>query len=124
MRAGGPVFVDTGAWIALALTHDPLHARAREAWEMLLGAGARLHTSVPVVLEAVVRGPRIAGRTRENLHFAQQSTTEKPRPSESGLLLRSGGPCAARQWQHRRRPRSVNVSHPQSLRRVAETAYS
>lgn len=51
MRAGEPVFVDTGAWIALALARDPLHARAREAWEMLLGAGARLHTSVPVVLE-------------------------------------------------------------------------
>ena len=51
MRAGDPVFVDTGAWIALALSRDPLHARAREAWETLLGAGAKFHTSVPVVLE-------------------------------------------------------------------------
>ncbi len=51
MRAGEPVFVDTGAWIALALTADPLHARARETWEQLLGAGVVLHTSVPVALE-------------------------------------------------------------------------
>jgi predicted nucleic acid-binding protein len=51
MRAGEPVFVDTGAWIALALTADPLHARARETWEQLLGAGVAFQTSVPVVLE-------------------------------------------------------------------------
>lgn len=51
MRAAELVFVDTGAWIALALTRDPLHARARLGWERLLGASARLHTSVPVVLE-------------------------------------------------------------------------
>ena len=51
MRQGERVFVDSGAWIALALTRDPLHGRAREAWEMLQQCGARLHTSVPVVLE-------------------------------------------------------------------------
>jgi predicted nucleic acid-binding protein len=51
MRAGQVVFVDTGAWIALALTRDPLHERARENWTRLIGAGARLHTSVPVVIE-------------------------------------------------------------------------
>jgi predicted nucleic acid-binding protein len=51
MRVGELVFVDTGAWIALALTRDPLHARAREMWERLLGAGVKFHTSVPVVLE-------------------------------------------------------------------------
>jgi predicted nucleic acid-binding protein len=51
MRAGETVFVDTGAWIALALTRDPLHARARATWEQLLGDGVRFHTSVPVVLE-------------------------------------------------------------------------
>ena len=28
MRTGESVFVDTGAWIALALTRDPLHALA------------------------------------------------------------------------------------------------
>lgn len=51
MRGGQPVFVDTGAWIALALTRDPLHERARDTWRQLLGAGVRLHTSVAVVLE-------------------------------------------------------------------------
>ena len=43
--------MDTGAWIALALTRDPLHARARATWEQLRAAGVRFHTSVPVVLE-------------------------------------------------------------------------
>jgi predicted nucleic acid-binding protein len=51
VKAGQMVFVDTGAWIALALTRDPLHARARETWERLLGEGVALRTSVPVVLE-------------------------------------------------------------------------
>jgi predicted nucleic acid-binding protein len=51
MRQGVQVFVDTGAWIALALTRDPLHARARELWEIVLGNGAKLRTSVPVALE-------------------------------------------------------------------------
>ena len=47
MRQAEPVFVDSGAWIALALVRDPYHARARETWDRLLGAAARLHTSVP-----------------------------------------------------------------------------
>ena len=51
MRHGEVVFVDSGAWIALALSRDPLHVQAREQWELLRGAGARLHTSVSVVIE-------------------------------------------------------------------------
>jgi predicted nucleic acid-binding protein len=51
MRHGQAVFVDSGAWIALALSRDPLHERAREQWDRLKGAGARLHTSVPIVIE-------------------------------------------------------------------------
>ena len=51
MRDGDLVFVDTGAWIALALTRDPLHSQAREIWEALQALGARLYTSVPVILE-------------------------------------------------------------------------
>ncbi len=50
-RRAETVFVDTGAWIALALLADPLHARAVEAWDELLRHGARLATSVPVILE-------------------------------------------------------------------------
>src|SRR5437660_1745070 len=51
MRHGEAVFVDSGAWIALALSRDPLHAQAREQWDLLHGAGAKLHTSVPVLIE-------------------------------------------------------------------------
>ena len=51
MRHGEAVFDDSGGWIALALTRDPLHDRAREVWNVLTHAGARLSTSVPVVLE-------------------------------------------------------------------------
>ena len=51
MRAGEGVFVDTGAWLALALLRDPHHERAASAWEELLAGGAHLHTSVPVILE-------------------------------------------------------------------------
>jgi predicted nucleic acid-binding protein len=51
MRQGEVVFVDSGAWIALALSRDPLHARAREHWELLQETGAKLHTSIPIVIE-------------------------------------------------------------------------
>ena len=51
IRAGQAVFVDTGAWIALALARDPLHARAATAWAELLSTGAKLQTSVLVVIE-------------------------------------------------------------------------
>ena len=62
MRQGEAAFVDSGAWIALALTRDPLHAQAREQWEILRGAGARLHTSVPVVIETFTFLERNANR--------------------------------------------------------------
>jgi uncharacterized protein len=51
MRAGELVFVDTGAWIALALTRDPLHPRAIDAWGLLTSSGAKLHTSASIVVE-------------------------------------------------------------------------
>ena len=62
MRQAEPVFVDSGAWIALAVVRDPYHARARETWARLLGAGARLHTSVPVILETYTFLDRNAAR--------------------------------------------------------------
>jgi predicted nucleic acid-binding protein len=61
VRTGELVFVDTRAWIALALTRDPLHERARATWEQLLGASVR-HTSVPVVLETFTFLDRNASR--------------------------------------------------------------
>src|SRR6185295_14459639 len=51
IREREPVFVDTGAWLALALTRDPYHSRARDLWDELEGWGARLETSVAIVLE-------------------------------------------------------------------------
>src|SRR2546430_13419468 len=62
MRHREAVFVDSGAWIALALSRDPLHAQAREQWDLLHGAGAKLHTSVPVVIETFTFLHRNANR--------------------------------------------------------------
>lgn len=62
MRQREAVFVDSGAWIALALSRDPLHAQAREQWELLQGAAAKLHTSVPVVIETFTFLERNASR--------------------------------------------------------------
>jgi predicted nucleic acid-binding protein len=62
MRQREAVFVDSGAWIALALSRDPLHAQAREQWDLLQGAAAKLHTSVPVVIETLTFLERNASR--------------------------------------------------------------
>ncbi len=62
IRQREPVFVDSGAWIALALSRDPLHAQAREQWDLLRAAGARLHTSIPVVIETFTFLDRNANR--------------------------------------------------------------
>jgi predicted nucleic acid-binding protein len=62
MRQGEAVFVDSGAWIALALSRDPLHPQARARWELLQGAGAKLHTSVPVMVETFTYLDRKATR--------------------------------------------------------------
>ncbi len=51
LRSGQAVFVDTGAWIALVLTRDPFHERAKTAWSELEGIGAKLRTSIPVLIE-------------------------------------------------------------------------
>src|SRR5215475_6975285 len=62
MRQREPVFVDSSAWIALALSRDPLHAQARELWDSLRTQGAKLHTSVPVVIETFTFLDRNANR--------------------------------------------------------------
>ena len=62
MRQREAAFVDSGAWIALALSRDPLHTQAREHWEILHGAGAKLHTSTPVVIETFTFLERNANR--------------------------------------------------------------
>jgi predicted nucleic acid-binding protein len=62
MRQGEAAFVDSGAWIALALSRDPLHAAAREQWDLLLAAGAKRYTSVPIVIETFTFLERNANR--------------------------------------------------------------
>jgi uncharacterized protein len=62
IRQGDAVFVDSAAWIALALSRDPLHGQAREQWDLLQRAGAKLHTSVPVVIETFTFLDRNANR--------------------------------------------------------------
>ena len=51
IKPGELVFVDSGAWIALALTPDPLHERAKATWAELEQQGVKPRTSIPVVLE-------------------------------------------------------------------------
>jgi uncharacterized protein len=62
MRQGESVFIDSGAWIALALSQDPLHGQAREQWHLLQRTNARLHTSIPVVIETFTFLDRNASR--------------------------------------------------------------
>ncbi|MEP7084563.1 MAG: PIN domain-containing protein [Betaproteobacteria bacterium] len=62
MRHGEAAFVDSGAWIALALSRDPFHPQARAHWDVLHGAGAKLHTSIPVVIETFTFLERNANR--------------------------------------------------------------
>jgi len=62
MRQREAAFVDSGAWIALALSRDPLHGPAREHWEILQSAGAKLHTSIPVIIETFTFLERNANR--------------------------------------------------------------
>ena len=51
IRAGQKVFVDTGGWLALALSRDVYHQRAVDGWTALQRSGARFCTSVPVIIE-------------------------------------------------------------------------
>jgi predicted nucleic acid-binding protein len=98
MRQREAVFVDSGAWIALALSRDPLHARAREQWDLLHGAGASLHTSVPVMIETFTFLDRNANRDvaltwKESIH---RLGTVKILPCELSDLGRA--------WEYFRRP--------------------
>jgi predicted nucleic acid-binding protein len=63
MRRHSKVFVDTGAWIALALTRDPQHERALETWNDLRRYGTALVSSIPVALETFTFLDRNANRT-------------------------------------------------------------
>ena len=75
MRQAEAVFVDSRAWIALALSRDSLHARARERWDLLHAAGAKLHTSVPVIIETFTFLDRNANR---EVALAWKESIDKP----------------------------------------------
>ncbi len=98
MRPGEEVFVDSGAWIALALSRDPLHERAKATWQNLRGDGVRLHTSVPVVLETFTFLDRNAAR---DVALIWRESLEQLR----GLKRH---PCSAEEmdeaWSYFRRP--------------------
>jgi predicted nucleic acid-binding protein len=72
IRPNEAVFVDTGAWVALAVIGDVYHERAVAQWNTLTRGGARLVTSVPVVIETFTfldrKGSRVlAIRWRDSL---------------------------------------------------------
>jgi predicted nucleic acid-binding protein len=98
MRQGRAVFVDTGAWIALALARDPLHARAREQWELLQGSGAKLHTSVPVVIETFTFLDRNANR---DVALVWKASIYAPGVVK---ILSCGLPDLEQAWEYFRRP--------------------
>lgn len=83
MRQGEAAFVDSGAWIALAMSRDPLHRQAREQWDVLHAAGAKLRTSLPVVIETFIfldrLGRRFAGLVLTGM-FAR-----KPHPGRRSI---------------------------------------
>ena len=99
------VFVDTGAWIALALTRDPLHDRARAAWEELLDRGARLATSVPVVLDADAITMLVDGKHADDLRRRDAPLVITPHDGEFQRLAgeapgsdRVGAACKLAAW--------------------------
>ena len=104
MRQGELVFVDSGAWIALALSHDPLHERAREQWRLLGEAGAKLYTSVPVMIETFIFLDRNANRA---VALAWKDAIYKPGTVK---IL----PCELRDleqsWEYFRRPNLHKLS--------------
>jgi predicted nucleic acid-binding protein len=51
IRAGESVFVDTSAWIAVAVAADAHHEEAATIWTGLLEGGVKLVLSIPVAIE-------------------------------------------------------------------------
>lgn len=94
IRAGEAVFVDSGAWIALAISRDPLHARALETWESLRAKGARLATSIPVIIETFTFLERNTDR-RAALAW-KDALAEVPRLR----TLECGRPDLAASWKY------------------------
>jgi uncharacterized protein len=98
MRLGEAVFVDTGAWIALALTRDPMHGRAKAAWQQLRSSGARIVTSIPVVMETFTFLERNA--TREVALAWKDSLAQLPH----FRLCECGARDLSAAWRHFTQP--------------------
>lgn len=79
MTAKSSVFVDSGAWIALALTQDPYHLQAKTIWSDILNKAGKIVTSVPVAIETFTFLERNAER-RVALSWKEQ-LKEVPRLS-------------------------------------------
>ncbi len=70
IHTGERVFVDTGAWIALAIVGDAMHERAKEIWTTVREAGARPVLSMPVLLETFTYLQRKVSRDLAELWYA------------------------------------------------------
>jgi len=93
IRTGERVFVDTGAWLALAIVRDSMHERARETWTTLLEAGARPVVSVPVLLETFTYLQRkvsheVAARWWESLASVRFLQRVECTPADLGAAMK------------------------------------
>lgn len=104
IRAGTPVFVDSGAWIALALSRDPLHEKALAAWQTATESGACLRTSVPVVLETFTFLERNA---RRDVALEWKDSLETV---ERFAVLECSADALDQAWTYFRRPDLHNLS--------------
>jgi predicted nucleic acid-binding protein len=75
-KTGEKAFVDSGAWIALAVTTDADHARAVEIWEAGERVGVKWVTSIPVFLETFTFLDR-RGSRELSLRWSQSLRTVK-----------------------------------------------
>jgi predicted nucleic acid-binding protein len=98
MRQGEVVFVDSGAFIALALNRDPLHAEAEQRLALSRSDGARLATSIPVVIETFTFLDRKANR-----HVAMQWREALYEPGVATILPCDPSDLEAA-WSYFRRP--------------------
>jgi len=105
--SGAPesIFVDTGAWIALAVTSDPFHARAKEAWGGVCANAKKIVTSIPVVIETFTFLDRHA--TREVATTWRDQVTRFPRARLTECTL--ADLTKAWHWFEHRRLRRLSV---------------
>lgn len=84
---GREVFVDAGAWIAIAIAPDAHHAAATQTYQMLLRQSRRLVTTNLVVAEAYISILRVGGHAAaiRFLRSLRQSSRLLKLYSDAGL---------------------------------------